>query len=255
MNINDIQARASCYGIVLRGGFSPADEDNVPSQHNGEPFGTLLMFGQLGSSIWASFAMSEEFADGKPDPLDRWSLRIGVTLAEEFSGLALFPFEGPPWHPFGKWAQKAEAIRPSPLGILLHPHYGLWHAYRFAIALPDTMSIPMDLGSNMLNRAMSSVKTTVDSPDTHACDCCVDRPCLNACPVNAFTEGNYNVIACCDYLNSNLDAPCHYLGCRARGSCPEGNDKGYVKDHNQFHMRQFLLAMNQQANRGEQGTI
>ena len=247
MNINDIRTQASRFGMVLRGGFIPTDEDDVPYQLSGEAFGTLLIFGQLGSSIWTSFAMSVELADGKPNPLDRWSYRIGSALAKEFSGLALFPFQGPPWYPFGKWAQKAEAIRPSPLGILLHPHHGLWHAYRFAIALPDTIPIPTDLETAGLNRSASAAKNHVDASKAHACDQCAGRPCLSACPVNAFTEGFYDVAVCCEYLNANPDAPCHHLGCRARGACPVGTDPGYNKEHNQFHMRQFLLGMDQRA--------
>ena len=46
----------------------------------------------------------------------------------------IYPFGGPPYWPFQRWAQRAEAVFPSPLGILIHPEYGLWHAYRAALA-------------------------------------------------------------------------------------------------------------------------
>ena len=41
---------------------------------------------------------------------------------------ALFPFGGPPHFPFQQWARRAEPVHPSPIGLLIHPIYGLWHS-------------------------------------------------------------------------------------------------------------------------------
>ena len=63
-------------------------------------------------------------------------------LAPGFGATALFPFGGPPWLPFQRWAMKADCVTASPLGILIHPDFGLWHAYRGALAFAEQLDLP-----------------------------------------------------------------------------------------------------------------
>ena len=235
-NIQRINALATDSGLTLRGWFEIQAGDMVPVLESGRPATLLMLFGQAGSAVWSSFSRSPEFVDGKPDPMDRWSHRIGTLLAKQLGGRALFPFEGPPWHPFGQWAQRAENLRPSPLGVLMHPLYGLWHAYRFAIVLPGPCTWLDELESSIPELPAAD----------HACDRCTNQPCLNACPVNAFTNGAYDVFACAEYLHSNDQSDCHRLGCLACGACPEGATAHYEPEHCQFHMHQFYSALKKQ---------
>ena len=55
--------------------------------------------------------------------------------AAEIGGQAIFPSDKP-YMPFQQWAMQAEGLKKSPLGMLIHPVYGLWHAYRGAILMP-----------------------------------------------------------------------------------------------------------------------
>ena len=233
MDIGDIAALANDHGLILRGGIRVEGDEGVPDCPSGEAAAMLLLFGQAGSAIWPHFSGSPEYRDGQADPLDRWSTRVGNALAQQLGGMALFPFEGPPWYPFGQWAQRAESLRPSPLGILMHPAYGLWHAYRFAVALPST-SIPDD---------GLPITPSAPRPGPHACDSCVGAPCLRACPVDAIQAGGYDVAACAAYLRAHDDAPCHQLGCLARAACPESRETRYEPVHCQFHIRQFLASL------------
>ena len=41
-----------------------------------------------------------------------------------------------------RWAQRAEPLHPSPLGVLIHPVHGLWHAYRGALAFAEPIELP-----------------------------------------------------------------------------------------------------------------
>ena len=81
--------------------------------------------------MWRTF---ERDRVDEADPLDAWSRRALDPIAERLGGHALFPFGGPPHLPFQRWAQRAGPYAPSPIGPLIHPDYGLWHAFRGALA-------------------------------------------------------------------------------------------------------------------------
>ena len=95
-----------------------------------------------GRDGWDAFAASPEASDGCADPLDRWSRRVIEALARELGATALFPFGGPPWLPFQQWARRAEPVHASPIGILIHPRYGLWHSYRGALGFSEALAVP-----------------------------------------------------------------------------------------------------------------
>lgn len=222
--LNQVEYLADRYGLVVRGAFTVQDEDNVPPIHDHSPSRTLMLFGNVGSSIWKAFYSSEEYGDGRPDALDRWSRRIGEKLASQLEGRALFPFGGPPYHPFLNWARKAESLVNSRLGMLIHPKYGLWHAYRFAIALPVDIEIspgnPIDI-----------------------CAACPAQPCIAACPVNAFeAEMEFDARACDTHLSEQQDTACRN-GCRARLSCPYASEFKYHPDQTGFHMDAYVKNM------------
>ena len=226
MHVEVVHTLAHEYGLVFRGGFLANLEDDVPSQIDGTASKTLLLFGQAGDSLWSVFSQSTELADNQPHPMDRWSERVGNAIAQGLHGRLLLPFGGPPHYPFIRWASRAEEVQPSKLGMLIHPIYGLWHAYRFAIAVAE----PID--------GLAEAPTVVG-----ICSQCQDTPCLNTCPVGAFTDGYYDVKACIDYLQENPEAPCHRQGCLARDACPEGAHSHYDIEQKQFHMTQFTQAL------------
>ncbi len=224
-NLDPVYAAARRYGLIARGGFAVDAEDDVPAV-GGRAAAYLVLFGNAGSAMWAAFSRSDEYRDNRPHPLNRWSERIGIALAEDFSARALFPFGGPPHRPFLRWGKKAEALQNSRLGMLIHPRFGLWHAYRFALAFPQSVDAP-------------AAAATAES----ICRQCKPKPCLSACPVNAFSEAGYDVQACYRYLESNPDSKCMGEGCQARAACPQGAGYRYEAPHAAFHMRAFVAAL------------
>jgi len=209
------------HGLIVRGGFHPAADDGVPD----DP-ATLIMVGNAGSAMWQAVEASGvggRYSES-PNPLDDW---IGNVLREAAAALGatpLFPFGGPPHLPFQRWAQKADAVYPSPLGVLIHPDYGLWHAYRGALAFAERLDLP--------------------SPDSRPrpCDTCADKPCLTVCPVDAFGPNGYDVPVCVAHISASEGADCMDLGCRARRACPVGKDYIYEPVHAAFHMTAFKRA-------------
>ena len=224
MTIQTLSDYSDNYGLVIRGGFHVTETDNVPDINNQTPK-SLVLFGNTGSSIWDSFSRSAEYLDGEQDPMNRWSERIGNTMAKEFDGLALFPF-GEPFRPFLDWAKRSESLNASKLGMIIHPDYGLWHAYRFAIAMTEKIS---------------GLADDVSAEDI--CSRCVNQPCLNTCPVGVFTEGRYDVENCYRYLAEEGQNTCMKNGCQARSACPEGLQFRYQTDHARFHMDKFFLSV------------
>lgn len=203
----------------MRGGFHPGATDGVPALQDGAAPRTLILLGNAGSGMWDAFAATGGVGN---NPLDRWSERVVRELGRQLGGEPLFPFGGPPYLPFLRWAQRAEAVYPSPLGPLIHPDYGLWHAYRGALAFACEIALP--------------ARDARPNP----CDTCQDRPCLSACPVNAFSGESYDVPACTAHLRRSDGSACLDGGCLARHACPAGQDYRYAPAQAGFHMRAFL---------------
>lgn len=205
------------FGLILRGGFHPLPGDGVP-----EGTRVVLLIGNAGPALWRR---SADALRQEADALDAWTQRVMEPIAKEMGGVVLYPFGGPPYHPFQKWAAKAEGLSPSPLGMSIHPEFGLWHAYRAALCLRDLITAP-------------------DAPDfANPCDTCAEKPCLTTCPVAAFSETDgYDVPACAGFLRTRKGEDCVSHGCLARRACPVG--RGYIYDPEQaaFHMRAFVRA-------------
>jgi hypothetical protein len=212
------------YGLVLRGGFHPEPADAVPPLADGRPARTLAMIGNIGAAggdpMWRAFAQARARYAGA-DPLNCW-IRDAVTpVARAAGAAALFPFEGPPYLPFQRWAMRAEPVFPSPLGLLIHPVHGLWHAYRAALVFAEHIALPP--------------RAAVRSP----CEGCAEKPCLAACPVRAFDAKGYDVPGCVAFLDSGEGADCMERGCRARRACPVGRTCAHEPPQAEFHMRAF----------------
>lgn len=214
-------------GFRLCGAFHPLPEDAVPPLPDGSPAGTLLLVGNAGSALWRKIREAPEAAG--LHPFDRYTRRIVGDLAARFGAEALYPSDGPPWHPFQRWARRAEpGLEASPLGMLIHPVHGLWHAYRAALvfAAHFDLSAPPRLG--------------------HPCAECRERPCLSACPARALGPKGYDVPACRAFLAARPASDCMRLGCLARHACPVGRECAYEPDHAAHHMRAFAAPPQEQ---------
>jgi hypothetical protein len=143
-------------------------------------------------------------------------------------GCALYPSEGPPYYPFQQWAERAEPLQPSPMLLRIHPQYGLWHAYRFALALPAQS------GNDATVRLTEQV-----AQRTSICASCDGQPCLGACPVGAYSSSGFDIAACSCHVHSSKGHKCMQTGCLARQACPVGEEFRYGKAHAAFHMQAF----------------
>ena len=221
MTLEDVGAAATAVGLALRGGFALTAAERTGPLASAR---TVALLGFIGAQQWPAFAASPEARDGVAHPLDRWSRRVVTALAAQLDAQPLFPFDGPPYWPFQRWAQRAEPVHASPLGMLIHPRYGLWHSYRGALAFAQGLELPP--------------RADATSP----CSTCADRPCLSACPVGAFTPAGYDVAACADLLRRPEGGDCMGGGCLARRACPVGHEFAQEPEPAAFYMRAFLAA-------------
>ena len=212
-------------GLAVRGGFHPDGADELPPMPHGQAAATVLLVGNAGPDMWNAFSRSAQAHDGAPHPLNRWTRHHMDALATAVGGIALYPFDATPAWPFQQWAARCEPVHPSPLGMFIHPEYGLWHAYRAAIVLAERIDL--------------SAPAPVASP----CQTCTNRPCLSACPVGAFSASGYDVAVCARHLQSPAGTDCMQGGCLARRACPVGTAYQQLPAQNAFHMRAFLNAV------------
>ncbi|MEX2616856.1 MAG: GNAT family N-acetyltransferase [Alphaproteobacteria bacterium] len=214
MTVHAVRDALARQGLILRGGFHPGGGDDVPPES-----GTILLVGNAGPAMWRAFNAARPVG---ADPLNAWTRQVLAPMAEQHRARVLYPFEGPPYWPFPRWAQRAESIASSPLGMLIHPEFGLWHAWRGAFVFRERLPLP-------------------DMP-VHRAPCmdCTAQPCLSGCPVSAFGKAGYDTRACAAWIRSPAGADCLSGGCIARHACPVGRTYAYETDQASLHMTSFL---------------
>ncbi len=205
MTLDVITETASAEGLAVLGAFHHDDDQ------------TLVLLGPNEPAFWSLFTRSNEYLDKRENPMDRWSQRVIGALAKTLNATALFPFGGPPYHPFISWAQQSGRAWQSPVGFLVHDTAGLFVSYRGAILVQGRIEIP----------------PTASSP----CDNCSEKPCLSACPAAALGQDGYDVPKCHAYLNK-VGTECLSSGCAVRRACPIGQNKR-LPSQSAFHMRAF----------------
>lgn len=224
--IADISNQLAENGLILRGGFVFAAGETVPAGAAGTR--AILLVGHGGPSIWPHFkAWLTRQASDIDNPLDTWSREIIGAVAMRVGARAVSPSDRP-WLPFQQWAMRAEGLKPSPLGILLHPEFGPWHAYRGALLFDDAR----------VTEELRALNQAAREP-IHLCDLCVGKPCRKACPVGAHAAEDFAYQACLGHVRSPAGAMCMTGGCLDRNACPYGAGYRYPAEQQAFHMAAF----------------
>lgn len=210
VSLAEITARASTHHLAVLGGFACEDEDGLPAGTR-----TVLMLGPAEPGYWAHVQAQPEW--GGLDPVDKWSRRVIGGMACDLGAKALFPFGGPPYHPFYQWALRTGRVWDSPVRLLVQAEQGLMVSFRGVLALKQRIEVP----------------PVAERP----CDSCA-KPCLSACPAGALGASGYDVPACHAYLDS-AGADCMNFGCAVRRACPLSAAYARLPEHSAYHMGQF----------------
>lgn len=211
---HELETTLAETGLIVTGACAAEPDDGLAPEWR-----AILLIGAHRERFWPIFSGSPEYRDGAPHPMDRWSRRVLSRIARASGTLALYPFGGPPWRPFQRWAVRAEGARPSPVAMQVSPHRGLWMSFRGALALRDALPEPAPVFGD-------------------PCAGC-SAPCREACPVGAFAGGSYDVPRCTAHVKGEAGEGCR-SGCLVRHACPVGNAP--PEEQCRFHMAAFLRA-------------
>ena len=220
LKMTTIRASLEEAGFTFLGGFEIQKDDAIAMP--GARYGVLA--GNAGPEMFERFSRE---CDPLNDALDDWCRKVLGRVAGRLGAKVFFPFDKPHL-PFQDFARRAGAGYCSPLGLNIHPVYGLWHAYRGLLVFtrqPEGLQ-PLPVQEN----PCSSCKTGEG------------LPCLEACPVGAFDGKTCDVNKCRTYLLKVRAKSCLNEGCKARLACPAGAQYRYSKAQMQFHMAAFAVS-------------
>ena len=223
---NSLDDHLGKIGMEVLGRFEIGENELPDVQPNDPPqFG--LMIASAGRAMWPVFENSVEATDGLQNPLERWSARVLGSIASNIGAQLRLPFERP-YLPMQQWASSAAGLKRSPLGLLIHREYGLWFGLRGVLLFCE------DDHNSALDYLPEHSKPNVD-----ICDDCIEKPCLSACPVSAFSTGKLVVKTCFSHIDSTASPNFMREGCHARDACPVGEDFKYDNKQLRFHMHAF----------------
>ena len=112
---------------------------------DGRPVRCVVVVGNIGGSDVAEFRAPHDVP--APDPLDDWTRATLAPIAVSFGASFVHPSDEP-FQPFQRWAQRADDVWQSPIGLLIHGEFGLWHAYRGAFLFPESVTGLPEVGAD-----------------------------------------------------------------------------------------------------------
>lgn len=172
---------------------------------------------------WQSMKQDPGVNVEEPDPVDNYTMRAAGSV---FGNDAIIVYPVNRRIPLRALGKLAGWHHDSPLGLGIHPVFGLWFAYRAVI---------------MSRADFTPLEDEFDGEAGSPCESCRDKPCITACPASAAIESGFEVQRCSDY-RVELDSPCQFR-CISRLACPVGRAHRYVPDQMAYHYRHSLAAI------------
>lgn len=194
----------------------------------------IVVIGNGGGAFWKKF---KHHADKNPrwmardnllDDFTRLVIERDVISALAGSGnphTVIYPFmnSGPTLN-FMEAGKAAGLSGPSILGVMVHPVYGPWIAFRAAILLNESIDEP-------------GAAYRFDP-----CPSCTARTCISACPAEAVSIAKGWDIPKCLTHRVEVELDCAPR-CHARAGCVLGPEHRYPADELAYHQMRSLRAM------------
>jgi len=186
-------------------------------------FQHLILLASCGSRYWQNMKQDPGVKVEGPDPVDNYTIRA---VGNFFGNDAIIVYPRNRLIPLRALGKLAGWHYDSPLGLGIHPVFGLWFAYRAVI---------------MSSADFTPLAVEIDGQAGSPCGSCRDKPCITACPASAAIESGFEVQLCSDY-RMEPDSSCQSR-CISRLACPVGRDHRYLPDQMAYHYRHSLAAI------------
>ncbi len=195
---------------------------------------SIVVIGNGGSALWSALTKHAERNPGwwkRDHPLDdftRTAVENEIAAAARESGVRctiVFPFmQGKATLNFIELGKASGLAGPSILGVVVHPRFGPWIAFRAALLIDALIDEPGE------------------ARDFDPCPTCATRSCIAACPTAAvaFPSG-WDIPRCLTY-RIEAEPDCS-RGCHARIACVLGPEHRYPDDELAHHQGRALAAM------------
>jgi hypothetical protein len=235
--IETIRAAALPWGLNLVAAVSAtrynARASNRLHVGTSQESGSVILIGNGGGAFWQSFVA---YADAHPgwraraNPLDdftRVAIEQGLLPAIGADGVRAQPFypfvTDSPTLDFMELGKLTGLGGPSLVGVVVHPVYGPWIAFRAALLVDQLIDAPGDaLGFD-------------------PCPGCGPRSCITACPAQAVSSSGWDIPRCVTH-RVEREPDCN-LRCHARAACVLGPEYRYADDELAYHQMRALGAM------------
>lgn len=195
---------------------------------------SIVVIGNGGADFWRIFkahATENPSWFERDNPLDDYTREVverEIVVPVRAAGVGcsvLFPFGGSGRTlNFMQLATLSGLAGPSIIGVVVHPVFGPWIAFRAALLLDREINHPGD------------------AVNFDPCPTCSTRSCINACPATAVSfPSGWDIPKC---LKHRVEAhPDCSEGCHARVACVLGPDKRYPDDELAYHQARALQVM------------
>lgn len=234
-----VRGAAAPWGLNLVAATTVAryDADASPAMRAGaaaREARSIIVVANGGGDFWRAFAAHTanhpEWHE-RVNPLDDFTRLIveesllPAVAAKRVRCTPLYPFvAGAPTLDFMRLGRLAGLAGPSIVGVVVHPIYGPWIAFRAALLVDSLIDEPgAALGFD-------------------PCPSCTARSCVAACPADAVSGGTGWNIPRCLVHRVEREADCAPR-CHARAACVIGPRHRYPDDELAYHQRRALGAM------------
>jgi epoxyqueuosine reductase QueG len=234
-----IRARAERHGLNLIGAIPVERYDLAVAPHLrastiDSRARSIVVIGNGGSAFWEVYRRHSDANAGwaqRDNPLDDFTRQVverdlaGAIRARDLRCTTVYPFlsDAGNLH-FMELGKIAGIGGPSIIGVLVHPVYGTWIAFRAALLIEETLDEPGPaLGFD-------------------PCPRCVPRSCIPACPVGAVAaDARWDALKC---VRHRVEAePDCGAGCYSRLGCVIGPQHRYPDDELRHHQERALRSM------------
>ena len=195
---------------------------------------SIVVVANGGGALWEALKRHAEKNPGWMDrdhPLDDFTKtvvenHIAPVIGESGARFSiLFPFlQGQRTLNFIELGKAAGVAGPSILGVLIHPKFGPWMAFRAAILIDQLIDEPGE------------------ARDYDPCPTCTARTCIAACPTGAVSAASGWDIPRCVAYRIESEADCR-ARCHSRVACVVGPEHRYPDDELAHHHGRAFRAM------------